>query len=384
MLAQNLAISSPLEVEVNSRRKGGDSPANENSATAHAPLNLLRRRLLIGAGATGLLAAGKASAQMGTAPSGQTAGESQLSGMIAENYDPAYAGHVILPFQRVSFYRAETPFLPMIGEALSKEYALPYDLWGLLFDDWAPSFEKDGLSVFILGLDKRGPENRRKRIYISALTADLYGPMYSGKVRAFFDKLFDKQNAGRPLMRLYLDSYFDLFWDLHLGVTGDAIPPGVRQIGESFNAVIGFRDPALEIVYENYMKVRALRTLLKEWIDEKINEVMNGKIKDPEKTFVYYWTKNGKEGEDFRHKDIVFECFHNFNALSQWGNTIYNIMLKLGKTTGDPMVKAWFKKTMEGDHDKLDAGAFTPLQRLERFPIAMTHIRPCGRSFDIR
>ena len=27
-------------------------------------------------------------------------------------------------------------------------------------------------------------------------------------------------------------------------------------------------------------------------------------------------------------------------------------------------MKAWFQKTMESDYDKVDAGAFTPLQRL--------------------
>jgi hypothetical protein len=322
------------------------------------PLDLPRRRFLIGAGAAGLLAAsaGSASAETGT-------GQPELAEMIPMGYDPAYVQHVIMPFLHTSFYRAETPSLPMIGEAFSKEYALPYDLWGLLYDDWAPSFEKDGLSVFILGLDKRGPDNRRKRIYLSALTADLYQPMYADKVKGFFDELLSPQNAGKPLMRRYLDLYPDLFWDLHLGVKGGAIPASVRQIGESFNTVIGFRDPTLEIVYENYMKVRALRPVLKEWIAAKLQEIMSGKIKDPEKTFVYYWNKNGKEGEDFRHKDIVFECFHNFNALSQWGDTIYNIMRMLEKNSGDPSVKAWFKKTMEGNYDKVDAGAFTPLQR---------------------
>ena len=166
-------------------------------------------------------------------------------------------------------------------------------------------------------------------------------------------------HAGKPLMQRYLDSYFDLFWDLHLGVKGDGIPDHVRQIGQSFNTVLGFRDPTLRLVYENYMKVRQLRTPLKEWIAEKTKEVMNGKIKDPEKTFVYYWSKNGKGGEDFRPKDVVFECFHNFNALSQWGDTLYNIMLKLEETSGDPAIKAWFKKTMESDHDHGDEGAFT-------------------------
>ena len=37
--------------------------------------------------------------------------------------------------------------------------------------------------------------------------------MYADKVRAFFDQLFAEQHAGKPLMRRYLDSYFDLFWD---------------------------------------------------------------------------------------------------------------------------------------------------------------------------
>ena len=70
------------------------------------------------------------------------------------------------------------------------------------------------------------------------MTPDLYKPMYSAKVVAFFDKLMDKQFANKPFMRHYLDYYFDLYWDPHLGVTGDAIPFEVRQIGEAFNTVL--------------------------------------------------------------------------------------------------------------------------------------------------
>ena len=63
---------------------------------------------------------------------------------------------------------------------------------------------------------------------------------------------------------------------------------------------------------------------------------MSGKTKNPEKTFAWYWIKNGEDSDYFNHKDVVFECFHNFVAFSQWGNTIYNIMLKLAAETGDP------------------------------------------------
>jgi len=339
--------------------------ASQDNDATNLPTELKRRHFLIGAGVAGLLSVGsqRVSAQMG-APEKETApGPSAMADSAVKDFDPAYVEHVIKPFLRESYYQSETPAIPMIGQAFSKQYALPYDLWGLLYDDWAPSFGKDGLSVFIQGLEERGPDNRRKRIYVSAVTGDLY-PMYAGKVRAFFDQLLAENAAGKPLMQRYLDSYPDLFWDLHLGVKGGAIPDHVREIGQSFNTVLGFRDPSLGIVYENYMKVRRLRTPLKEWIAKKTSEVMSGKIKDPEKTFVYYWSKNGKGGEDFRPKDVVFECFHNFNALSQWGDMVYNIMVKLEKTSGDPAVKAWFKKTMEGDPDRVDAGAFTPLQRL--------------------
>jgi cytochrome P450 len=51
-------------------------------------------------------------------------------------------------------------------------------------------------------------------------------------------------------------------------------------------------------------------------------------------------------------------------ALAQWGNTIFNVMLKLAKDTGDPETRAWFKKTMEGSPDDAAGNPFTPLERL--------------------
>lgn len=289
---------------------------------------------------------------------------SRLRESLPTIFDLSYIKHVIVPAFLTSVYQGEKLSLPMIDEErFTKENALPYYFWGLLYDNWEPNQEEDGLSVFIQGYEKRGDDNLRKRIYYSALTPDLYRPIYGDKVVKFFDELFDEKNAGKPLMRQYLNNYFDLYWDLHLGVKGDAVPPEVREIGESFNTVLAYRDPTQEIVYENYMRVRARRKFLKEWIDQRVEDVVNRNVADPEKTFVYYWIKNGEEREDFRRKDVVFECFHNFVALSQWGNTIYNIMSKLTKNTGDPDVRAWFKKTMESDYDQANDSPFTPLDR---------------------
>ena len=94
----------------------------------------------------------------------------------------------------------------------------------------------------------------------------------------------DARFAGKPFMRHYLDYYFDLYWDLHVGVKGDAIPAEVRQIGESFNTVLAYRNPMEPIVYENYMKVRANLDFLKKWIAERVDDVATAKVRDPDKT----------------------------------------------------------------------------------------------------
>lgn len=282
---------------------------------------------------------------------------------IPSNFDRDYVEHAVIPFFLTSFYEGERPALPMIDVTLSKENALPFDLWGLIYESWQPT-PVEGVTVFLQGLEQRGDNNLRKRIYFSALTPDLYRPMYGDKVVVFFDRLLEAQYAGKPFMRHYLDYYFDIYWDLHVGVKGDAIPPKVRQIGESFNTVLAYRDPTQQIVYENYMTVRALLPFLKTWIDDRVNDVANGRVANPAKTFAYYWLKNAGNGEHFSKKDIVFEVFHNFVALSQWGNTIHGIMSRLTQDGGDPEVRASFAKTMNGDYDNANGAPYTPLELL--------------------
>ncbi len=171
-------------------------------------------------------------------------------------FDPAYVQGAVKPFFLSAIYQGERPLLPMIDLSLSKEAAMPAHLVGMLYNNWELNMEEEGLTVFIQGYQKRGPNNERKRIYYSAVTPDLYGPMYSDKIKRFLDYLFDEQNEGKPLMQQYYQRYFDMYWDLHLGVTGDDIPPEVRQIGQSFVAVVSFRYPILQVVHDNYMRVR--------------------------------------------------------------------------------------------------------------------------------
>jgi hypothetical protein len=58
---------------------------------------------------------------------------------------------------------------------------------------------EDGVTVFVQALEKRGPENRKKRIFMSALTPDLYHQKYADKVGQFFDNILHPSNLGKPV-----------------------------------------------------------------------------------------------------------------------------------------------------------------------------------------
>lgn len=344
---------------------------------------------MLGSGAASSIAAGARRAFADTSPSSvpdQIRDAFQrFREAIPANFDREYVEKVVKPFFLTSVYEGEHPILPMIDVTFSKENALPYDLWGLISRNWRPSPD-DGVTVFLQGLEKRGPHNLRKRIYFSGVTPDLYKPMYGPKVVTFFDRLMDAQFANRPFMRHYLDYYFDLYWDLHLGVTGDAIPFEVRQIGEAFNTVLAYRNPLLPITYDNYMIVRERFDRLISWIDDRLADIESGKTRSPEKTMAWYWLKNAGDGRHFAKKDVVFECFHNFVALSQWGNSIFGIMSRLSEDGGDPAVRASFQTTMSGDFDNANGAPFSPLELfvMELFRVISPNSGSISTIHDVR
>ena len=116
-------------------------------------------------------------------------------------FDPAYVEGAVKPFFLSTKYEGEPPLLPMIDLALSKEAAVQPHIFGMLYDNWTPNMDEEGVTVFLRGYEKRGPNNERKRIYFSAVTPDLYDPMYSDKIKQFLDYLFDDQNEGKPLIQ---------------------------------------------------------------------------------------------------------------------------------------------------------------------------------------
>jgi len=50
-------------------------------------------------------------------------------------------------------------------------------------------------------------------------------------------------------------------------------------------------------------------------------------------------------------------------AISQWGNMIYEIMLRLAPASGDSEIRAWFNRVMESHADEVSGEAFSALAR---------------------
>jgi hypothetical protein len=240
--------------------------------------------------------------------------DAQPTGILPRRFEADYVAGVVTPFLLSSEFTGETPSLPMIDLALSKEKAVPIQLWGMLYEGWTPNPEEGGRSVFMQGYDHRGPNNERKKIYMSATTPDLIDTQYRGKIIHFYERFLADANAGKPMMQNYFANYFDLYWDLHVGATGDEIPTEVREFSTSFNTVLGFWFPTSDVVRQAYMRARNTREALKAWLDIRVQAIIDGKTPNADRTFVYYWLKNGGLGENFRRMDIVFECFHNMSA----------------------------------------------------------------------
>ena len=101
-----------------------------------------RRMFLQGAAATtaALLPAVPSAAD--AAPGDLAAALARFRASIPSNFDRTYVENAIVPFFLTSIYQGERPALPMIDVALTKENALPADLWGLIYEGWAPAPEQ--------------------------------------------------------------------------------------------------------------------------------------------------------------------------------------------------------------------------------------------------
>ena len=153
-----------------------------------------RRTFLTGAGVAALLpVAGGATAKDQSLGDGGTAARQapdlsaalqRFRATIPSHFDREYVNNAVVPFFLGSIFAGERPILPMIDLPLTKQDAIPWDFWGMLYEDWKPP-PSDGVHSF----SSRGLRTAAITICASASISpgsrpDLYAPKYQAKVVA--------------------------------------------------------------------------------------------------------------------------------------------------------------------------------------------------------
>ena len=110
-----------------------------------------RRTFLTGAGVAALLpVAGGATAKDQSLGDGGTAAHQapdlsaalqRFRATIPSHFDREYVNNAVVPFFLGSIFAGERPILPMIDLPLTKQDAIPWDFWGMLYEDWKPTLQ---------------------------------------------------------------------------------------------------------------------------------------------------------------------------------------------------------------------------------------------------
>lgn len=208
-----------------------------------------------------------------------------------------------------------------------KFQSVPYSIGfyqGMDMRNTAPTDPK--LSIFLTNLRDRGPDNYKKKVYMTALNA---GNMikYKEKIDNFINRFFnDITNYVNPVLSTFQDLLItDFFLPMHVGY--DIYPDEVIQYFKLFVNRITRGDPDEPERNAEFMFGYQHVDCVKEYFRKRNNIIIES---NDDTTFLYWWNIAGMNSEN-----LVMEAIHNIIAFNQFTNCIY--LLILDKLTGTPV-----------------------------------------------
>ena len=282
-------------------------------------------------------------------------------GLLPPTFEEDYVDGAVAPFFLSGSYIGERPALPMIDVALSKEKAVPTALLGHVVRGMGAQRGGGRGRGLHPGIRESRADNERKKIYMTATTPDLYATQYAPKISRFLDQLFADANAGKPLMHEY---YANTSICTGISTSGPRGRPSRPRCGSSgkLQRCPRLLVPTLDIVHESIMRVRALRQFLQDWIDTRVQAVIDGKVPDPEGLLSTTGSRTAGTG-----RTSAARTSSSSASITSWrsasGATCSTTPWAWRATHGDPIVRSWFERTMTNGPDQPDSSAFTPLDR---------------------
>lgn len=173
------------------------------------------------------------------------------------------------------------------------------------------------LSVFLTNFEDRGPNNERKRIYMSAFTQDVLH-QYDEKIQTFVNNFRSTITTyAQPVLSGFQESMLrQLFLPCHIGY--DEYPDYVITYFKDFLNIIGNGDPSRPGRNEEMLFGNQNVDKVKAYFHQRLQIILET---GDESSFTYWWSKFGLDAEG-----NVMEAIHNIIAFSQFINTIYNMI----------------------------------------------------------
>ena len=175
------------------------------------------------------------------------------------------------------------------------------------------------VTVFASDLENRGVNNYRKKVYMSALTADLM-PNYAEKIDVFLNEIYTvvTNYATKPALSVFKEALVRFFLAMHVGY--DNYPDYVIEYFTRFTDAVGLGIPAdagdiTEAFLNGVIYCNITIDCVNKYFFDRYNIIRQTKDMT---TLLYYWNLAGLPKEA-----IISEALHNMIAFNQFLNVFY-------------------------------------------------------------
>lgn len=169
------------------------------------------------------------------------------------------------------------------------------------------------VTLFASDLEQRGVKNNRKKVYMSALTADLM-PNYAKKIDVFLNEIHTSvTNYPNAALTVFKQALVRFFLEMHVG--HDNYPSYVIEYFTKFTDAVGLGIPTDPNFKDSVIFCNLTIDCVSKYFFDRYNTIIQTEDKT---TLLYYWNLAGLPKEA-----IISEALHNIIAFNQFLNVFY-------------------------------------------------------------
>lgn len=162
------------------------------------------------------------------------------------------------------------------------------------------------LTIFVTNLRDHGPDNYRKKIYMSAVTIDKM-KYYKEKIESFLNEFYAQITAySNPVLGAFRKAFLKFFLAIHVGY--DEYPEYVIKYFDNFIDIIGYADITRPDTIQNLTWGHNIAPQVHEYFMKRYEII---KQTQDITSIIFHWHEAGLDCQG-----LVMEAIHNIVAFS--------------------------------------------------------------------